>query len=62
MTESEAKRLIHDAKRKHTNKQGYQRKPNKKVPNRAYFCKECFAWHTTKISNPAYYVNITTDM
>lgn len=54
-TESEARRLIHDAKKKHINKKGIKRKPNKKVPYRAYWCKEHHAWHVTKGKNPDYY-------
>jgi hypothetical protein len=55
LTESEARRLIHDAKKKHVTKQGDTRKPNKKLPYRPYWCEECSAWHTTKGRNPDYY-------
>lgn len=55
MTEAEAKRVIHDCKRKYITKYGDVQKPTHKIPRRAYYCKECHSWHVSKVRNPKYY-------
>jgi hypothetical protein len=44
MTQREANELINAVKRRQ------HKRHDKTIPKRAYYCKECAAWHTTHLA------------